>query len=79
MLKKLISSEPDEWIEVLNSEQYLMRSKKQKNLIINKSVKRVKNINQLVYQIKNQQDRPQSGKYKGIETTLYEFKEYKFF
>jgi hypothetical protein len=73
MLETLIKAEPNEWIQILNSNECFMRSKKKKNTKFTGTAKKVFNLTGM-FSIKKKKEeleaRPLTGKNKAIETSL---------
>lgn len=70
MLKILISTEPEDWVKILNSHKYFMRSKKTKNVKLGHSVKKVGNLAGMFCVKKKEEERPLTGKIKAVESIL---------
>lgn len=70
MLKILINTESDDWIDNLNSNKYFMRNKKKKNDKLINSIKKVGLVNEIVSQMKKEEERPQSQKHQRIDSNL---------
>ena len=73
MLKILINTESDDWIDNLYSNKYFMRNKNKKNDKLFNTMKKVGRLNAIVSQVLKEEKRTQSRKHQRIDSYLYYF------
>lgn len=71
MLETLIKAEPNEWIQILNSNKFFMRSKKKKNTKFTGTAKKIANLTGMFSNKKKEEEaRPLTVKTKAVESLM---------